>query len=201
MTMSWINWPNRITIARITLVAPFAICLLNLNAPGWTGWRHLALAIFVLMAISDALDGFLARTLHEETPLGRFLDPVGDKLLITCSVVLLAMDASSVPGFILPSWVAVIAIGKDVLTVVGFGIIYASTGQFFIQPRIWGKSCTAMQLAMIGFCLLAPNLPEIAQQIWPPLCWTASGLAVVALIDYIGVGNRFAANQNAHAQE
>ena len=58
-----------------------------------------------------------------------------------------------------------------------------------------------MQLAMIGFCLLAPNLPEIAQPIWPLLCWTASGLAVVALIDYIGAGNRFVANQGAQAKE
>jgi len=77
--MSWLNWPNRITIGRIVLVAPMVICMLNLNAT-WPGWRYLALGLFSLMAISDALDGFLARRLKEETQLGRFLDPVADKL-------------------------------------------------------------------------------------------------------------------------
>src|SRR3989304_193707 len=133
-TMAWLNWPNRITISRIVLVVPFVICLLNLNEP-WPGWRYLALALFVVMGFSDALDGFLARRLGESTPLGRYLDPVGDKLLITSAVILLSIDATAVPDFRLPSWVPVIAIGKDVLTVIGFLVVFAATGQFFIQPR------------------------------------------------------------------
>jgi len=83
--MTWLNWPNRITIGRIVLVVPFVICLLNLNNPEWTGWRYVALVLFSFMAVSDGLDGFLARRLREETPLGRFLDPVADKLLIACA--------------------------------------------------------------------------------------------------------------------
>lgn len=191
--MIWLNWPNRITTARILLVTPFVICLLKMNT-GWAGWRYLALTIFVLMALSDALDGFLARRLKEETPLGRFLDPVGDKLLVTCGVIMLAVEKTAVPGFVLPDWVPVIAIGKDVLVVIGFGVVHASTGQFLVQPTISGKLCTTLQLLMIGCVLVAPDLP-------PPLArgllvtwWAASGLAVVAVLDYIRVGNRFASN-------
>ena len=163
--MTWLNWPNRITIARILLVAPLVICLLNINI-GWSGWRHLALGLFTVMALSDALDGFLARRLKEETPLGRFLDPVADKLLITSAIVLLAVEATAVPGFKLPSWVPVIAVGKEVLTLIGFGLVYVVTGEFFVRPRVFGKACSLVQLLMIAFCLLAPDLPPVLQRPW-----------------------------------
>ncbi len=197
--MTWLNWPNRITIVRIILVVPLVICLLNLNT-GWAGWRYLALGLFALMAGSDALDGFLARLLKEETPLGRFLDPVADKLLIACAVVLLATDASGVPGFRLPSWVPVIALSKDIITVIGFGLVYAVTGEFFVHPRIWGKTCTLVQLVTIAFCLLAPDLPELVQRPWKLLYWLASGLAIIAVLDYLRIGNRFASDHHAKTQ-
>jgi len=197
--MIWLNWPNRITISRILLVAPFVICLLKLNT-GWAGWRYLALTIFVLMAVSDALDGYLARRLKEETPLGRFLDPVGDKLLVTCGVVMLAVEKTAVPGFLLPDWVPVIAISKDLLVVIGFALIHATTGQFFVQPRISGKICTTVQLLMIGCLLVAPDLPAGLARGLPVTWWAASGLAVVAVIDYIRVGNRFASDYLARTQ-
>ena len=194
--MTWLNWPNRITITRIILVAPFVICLLNLNV-GWAGWRHASLTLFMIVALSDALDGFLARRLDEETPLGRFLDPVADKLLISCAVVMLAIDATAVPDVKLPSWVPVIALGKDVLVVIGFGLVHAVTGEFFIQPRIWGKLCTLVQLAMIAGVLAAPDLPVALVRGLPVSWWLASGLAIVAAVDYLRVGNRFAAEHHA----
>ena len=193
--MTSLNWPNRVTITRIFLVIPLVICLLNLNT-GWAPWRHLALVFFALTAVGDALDGYLARRLHQETPLGRFLDPLADKLLIASTVVLLAIEATAVPGFRLPSWVAVIAVSKDLLTVIGFGLVHATTGEFFIQPRIWGKLCTFVQLAMIAFALAAPDLPAWLAQVLPVLWWVASGLAVVAVIDYVTIGNRFAVQRH-----
>jgi len=194
--MTRLNWPNRLTIARIILILPFVICLLNLNT-GWAGWRYVAMALFGFMALSDAADGFLARFLNESTALGRFLDPVGDKLLVTCAVILFSIDATSVHGFPLPSWVPAIAIGKDLLTVIGFLLVYAVTGQFLLQPRILGKSCTVVQLAMVAFGLLAPNLPTAVQGLWPAFWWISSTLAVVALLDYVRLGSRFAAEHHA----
>ena len=198
--MTWLNWPNRITIVRIVLIAPLVICLLNLNT-GWAGWRPLAIALFAVMAFSDALDGFLARLLDEETPLGRFLDPVADKLLITCAVILLAAETTAVENFALPSWVPVIAIGKDVLIVLGFVLVYLTTGAYLVKPRVWGKMCTLVQLVMIAYVLLAPDLPGVLQVFLPALCWTASGLAIVAVADYVRIGNRFAAESHATKQK
>lgn len=198
--MPWLNWPNRITIVRIALVPFFVICLLNVNEPGGN-WRYLAIAMFAVMAISDVLDGYLARLLDETTPLGRFLDPVGDKLLITCSMVLLALPQTAIIGFRLPGWVAVLAIGKDVLTVIGFGLVYATTSRFFIEPRIWGKGCTLVQSLLVAFALVAPDLPESAAKAWPALWWIASAFAVAALVDYVRIGNRFAARVHAEQRE
>ncbi len=68
--MKWLNWPNRFTIARIVFVGPLVICLLNMGQ--WEHARHVALGLFCAVSLTDALDGYLARRLNEETPLGRF---------------------------------------------------------------------------------------------------------------------------------
>lgn len=190
----WLNWPNRITIARIVLVAPLVICLLHLN-DSRHDWRHIALMLFCLMAFSDALDGFLARRLHAATQIGRFLDPIADKLLITCAVILLSIDATAVHGYQLPSWVPVIALGKDILTVIGFVLVYMATGRFFVEPRFWGKACTTIQLLMVAYVLLAPDLPDGWNGLLTALAILSSALAVIALADYIRLGNRFVSSR------
>lgn len=192
----WLNWPNRISLFRILLIVPFVICLLKMN-DSWPGARRVVLVIFAVMALSDVLDGYLARRLKQDTPLGKFLDPLADKLLITCTVILLAIDGVGVPGFLLPDWVPVIAISKDALIVIGFVLVAASTRQYFIKPRIWGKMCTLLQSCMVVGVLLAPDLPKAWQAGVPALWWLASLVAVIAVVDYFRIGNRFAAEHHA----
>jgi len=192
--MSWINWPNRITLTRIVLIAPLVICLLNLNA-GWVGWRYLSGGLLSVMILSDAVDGFLARRLDQVTSLGRFLDPLADKLLITATVILLSIEATAIPGFRLPSWVPVVVVGKDLLTVLGFVLVYTTTGRLLIQPRIWGKACTAVQLLMVLYCLFVPDVVvRHAHTVLEALYWSAAALAVIALADYIRLASRFSAH-------
>lgn len=196
--MTWLTWPNRITIARIFMIVPLVLCLLNMDEWSGTG-RRMALGLFGLIALGDALDGYLARRLGKVTPLGRFLDPLADKLLMTCTVILLAVPATAVPGARLPNWVPVLLIGKDVLVTVGFGLVYATTQKFYIQPRMLGKVCTLIQSAMIVAVLASPDLPQIVGQILPGLQVAAGGLAVAAAVDYLREGNQFA--RRHHAQE
>ena len=201
--MTWLNWPNRITLFRIALIIPFVICLLNLNHP-WTGWRYLALAVLALMGLSDAVDGFLARRLNQITPLGRFLDPLADKLVLTMAVILLAVDATAVPGYQLPNWVPVIAVGKDVLMVLGSWLIHYATGSLYIQPRILGKACTAVQFVMITVCLIAPDLERFlsgVRIIFEASYIAASALACLAFVDYARAGNRWAAEKLKNTKE
>ncbi len=186
----WLNWPNRITIARILLVAPFVVGLLNAHQSDLA--RRVSLALLVLMGLTDLLDGFLARRLQQETMLGRFLDPVGDKLLVTAAVIILALPSTGVADVHLRSWVPVIAIGKDIVTVLGFSLIRLTTARTFVKPRPAGKACTLLQVAMIGAVLLYPDLPPVVRPGVVALWYAASGLAVVAALDYIREGNRFA---------
>ena len=192
--MTWLSWPNRITIARTLFIAPLTICLLNMNQPDWWFARRTALALFVLIAVGDGLDGFLARRLRQVTAVGRFLDPLADKLLITCTTILLAVEATAVPGVALPNWVPVLVIGKDVVTVFGVGLVYVTTGRVVIHPRPVGKACTVVQLLMVGLVLLAPDLPGALRGLPRVAWWTAGVLAVAAAVDYLRYGSRVARN-------
>lgn len=195
-----IGWPNRITIARVLCVAPFVVCLLNLQQPGYAWLRWMAIGLFGLMAASDGLDGYLARRLNDESPLGAFLDPLADKLLITAAVVILAArgilddaDPDNLNWLFLPNWVAVAAIGKDLVVCIGFAILRLTTGRIHIQPRLLGKWCTTVQLLLVLCMLLWPSLPDAARRL-PEVLWiAATALAVLATLDYVRIGGRFLA--------
>ncbi len=195
-----LTWPNRLTMLRIILLGPFVVMLLNLQSEGWSWSRHVAVLIFFLMAISDALDGYLARRLNQETRLGRFLDPVADKILITCAVILLGIQGTSVPGLKFPNWVVVAAIGKDVFVVVGFLLVFIETGKIFIKPDYMGKFCTVLQMLLIIGTLLAPDIISLtgAEHLVVGvihLLWiSATLMALIVCWDYFRVGMRFTEN-------
>ena len=133
------TWANQITILRILLILPFVICLLKVNEPDYGKFmRYMALWIFLVMCVSDVLDGYMARVKGQVTRLGTFLDPLADKILTTCACVLLAVPGTAIEGFLLPSAVVVLIIyfnlstqkkvlliGKEELLhfLVGFGLI------------------------------------------------------------------------------
>jgi hypothetical protein len=94
------NIPNLITLLRIILVPIIVILLIQ-------GFFLKALIVFVVAGLSDALDGFLARVLHQQTVLGAYLDPIADKALLASSFVTLSIL------HIIPSWLAVIVISRD----------------------------------------------------------------------------------------
>ena len=124
-----LNWANRVTIVRMLLIAPFVSLMLKINDPAIShgmryAARYAAFAIFMCMAASDAIDGFLARVRGQVTKLGSFLDPTADKLLITCACLLLASERAGVGGFLLPPTVVVVILAKDIMLLVGFVIIY-----------------------------------------------------------------------------
>ena len=195
-----ISWPNRITITRILLIGPFVVALLHLQNPVWSEHaRWAAMAVFAVMAISDGLDGYLARRLHEESVVGRILDPLADKLLILCSVVLLAHEGTHVTGMRLPSTIAVIAIWKDLVVVVGFCIVYFITSRVYINPQRWGKWCTMVQLVMVIVILLSPNLPRFLSRLPAVLWWMASMLAMVAVVHYYRLGMHFISQYETQA--
>lgn len=190
-----LGWPNRITIGRICLIAPFIGCLLFQGGMGhgWLRWGPLG--IFGLMAISDFLDGYLARRLKQESSLGRVLDPLADKLLITSSVVVLWLLGVRTPEGVapaqtlhLPAWVVGIALGKDLLVLGGNFVAKLGSIDVRMQARPMGKWCTTAQLLMVLAMLLWPTWPDRAADFVRFLWWAASILAIVAGGDYAVLG-------------
>ncbi len=194
-----LSWPVRITLMRILLIVPFVSCMLNINDAELTLrtrtlLRYMAATIYCFMALSDALDGYLARRLHQVTQLGAFLDPVADKLLITSACLLLISQRGHVEGFLLPPTVVVVIIGKDVLLVIGFIIVYLITSQIRIAPVFAGKLATALQLVMIAGVLLGPEISTVIppwRRVLSVLWWSAVGIAILATLIYIRKGSHY----------
>ena len=198
MTMM-LNWATRITIVRILLIAPFVSLMLKTNDPALSDglkntMRYVAILLFFIMAASDGIDGYLARRKHQITKLGAFLDPIADKLLMTCACLLLASYRGHVPGFLLPPTVVVLIIGKDLFLLIGFVIVYLITSQIHLAPAFIGKLATALQLSMVAAILTAPEASDILSGwIWllRVLWWSAAGTAILATLIYIRNGSRY----------
>ncbi len=192
-----LSWPNRISILRLLLVAPFVVLLMNQNQPGWGFARHTAVGIFVAMALSDWIDGVLARKLNARTRLGAILDPLADKTLIICAAVLLSLPESSVPSAVLPGWVVVAIVGKDLWVVIGFIVVYLVTDRLHIEPTFAGKLCTFGQIWLVGLTLIAPDLNLLGAQAgsWAAvvMAWVAAALCVLAVVSYLRLGLKFVA--------
>lgn len=190
-----LTWANQITILRIFLIAPFVICLLKSNAPE-TGrsMRYISIAIFIFMCISDVLDGYMARVKKQVTTLGAFLDPLADKLLMTCACVLLTATRTAIKGFELPAPVVVFIIGKDMFLLLGFIIVYLVTSQVRIESVWVGKLAAFLQLSMVASVLIAPEMSSVfpGWALFTRFVWySAAGAAILATLIYIRTGIRY----------
>ncbi|MFC1677168.1 CDP-alcohol phosphatidyltransferase family protein [Planctomycetota bacterium] len=194
-----LNWANRVTVFRILLLIPFVSCMLKINDSLLTEFtrnvlRFSSIGIFFIMAASDVLDGYLARSKGQVTRLGSFLDPLADKLLMTCACLLLASQRSHIPGFKLPPTVVVLVIGKDLFLLIGFIIVYFITSEVRIVPAGIGKIATLLQTSMVAAILLAPEISSVIPGwIWVlrVLWWSAAGIAILATLIYIRNGSRY----------
>jgi len=196
-----LNWANRITILRILLIVPFVSCMLKINDASLTecgrnGLRYASVIIFLIMAASDVVDGYLARIKGQITRLGSFLDPLADKLLMMSACLLLSSQRASVAGFRLPPTVVVLIVGKDMFLLMGFIVVYMITEKVRIIPASIGKVATILQLSMVTGILLAPEISGfVPGWIWAlrVFWWSAAGTAILATLIYIRMGSGYLA--------
>jgi cardiolipin synthase len=140
------TWPNRISILRICLIPVFVI-LLSLMGEQAT-YRYFALGIFGAMALSDALDGYLARRLNRVTEFGKLVDPLGDKVLLVASY----WAMSSIRFFDeppIPIMLSIVVISRDFYLATGFMILYLITGKRVSRVTRLGKASTVFQMSSI----------------------------------------------------
>lgn len=149
-----------LTLLRILLLPLFLWLILSdahshdpAHLKGW-----LALGVFALMAITDKLDGYLARRLNQISRIGTILDPVADKLLVASSVILLSFDWVASERYSIPSLVVGIIYGGYFVVAVGTLVIFRVRGKVPIVARPLGKSNTVLQLLLVILTLFAVDL-------------------------------------------
>ncbi len=147
------NLANRISILRILLV-PFFILSLIYYTPEKDILRWLALLIFSLAVVTDAVDGYVARIFGQKTTLGTFLDPLADKFLLISAFICLTLIDFFPSHIKLPPWALIIVISRDVIIVLGTILIYIITQHVEIIPSRLGKVATFFQMITIISLLL-----------------------------------------------
>jgi cardiolipin synthase len=169
-----INIPNILTVVRILLTPLFVIFLLK-------NLFHFALIVFTVAAISDGLDGLLARYFNQYSVLGAYLDPIADKLLLASAYVSLAVLK------IIPGWLAVIVLSRDILIITGIAVFALSDIHLEIKPSLVSKWTTAAQLLTIFLVLLNPSIPSIhiPKRL---LFWITAGLTITSGLHYVYFG-------------
>lgn len=161
--------PNLLTLLRILLV-PLLVVLLLRGAAGP------ALLVFLMAGASDALDGFIARRFNLCSRLGSILDPLADKLLIVAAALVMARLR------LLPWWLALVVIGRDVLIVGGAVAFYRKTGDIEMAPSLLGKLSTFVQIVVVLAILVdAAGVVPLAVA-FPPL------FAVTLLVTLVSGG-------------
>jgi CDP-diacylglycerol--glycerol-3-phosphate 3-phosphatidyltransferase/cardiolipin synthase len=177
--------PNLLTYGRI-LAIPAVVGLLFWPREDWVRW--IALAIYVIAAITDYFDGYLARAWHQQSAIGRMLDPIADKLLVASCLLMLAAD-ETISGISL--WAAIIILCREIL-VSGLREFLAELKVSVPVSRV-AKWKTVAQLIAVGFLIAGPAGEAVLPgTIWIGivLLWIAAVLTIYTGWDYFGSGIR-----------
>jgi cardiolipin synthase len=137
--------PNVLSLSRVLLTPVFIVMMVQKKP-----WP--AFIVFLIAGATDALDGFTARFFHLKSTLGLWLDPMGDKILLTSAFVVLTLPAIAQPNT-LPIWLTGLCVGRDVAIALGALIIIALRGKRTFRPVLTGKASTVCQVFLIYFVL------------------------------------------------
>lgn len=144
---------NKITILRVLLVPFFIVQVLYYVNTGNEWYRLSAVLCFAIAAISDGVDGYIARRYNQISELGRILDPLADKLLLVSGIVLLSLKNEPYLERI-PLWLTVTILSRDALLILGLVIIHYVSGKLTVRPIMIGKIATVLQMITVLWALL-----------------------------------------------
>ena len=184
------NIPNALTITRLILIGPILLFL----------YQHdyvFAFFIFILAGFTDALDGWLARYFHWQTPLGLFIDPLADKLLIASSFIALACIGA------LPWWLVILVFLRDITISAGVLAWYKFVPKEpNFNPSYLSKINTVLQLALVTQCLFQQAFPKVAPNLFhltnPLLTNLTAFTTITSYIDYVWTWGKKACKTTAN---
>ena len=175
--------PNQITLLRLGFL-PFFLILISYEEYRW------AVLILVLSGLSDAIDGVLARKLNQRSAIGAYLDPIADKLMLSSSFVILAMEKR------IPWWMTIIVLSRDILILTVAVVIILISGYRPFPPSILGKLTTVSQIALVFLVLVGSAYPILSiPALNLGLMYVVSVLAVVSGFHYsISIARRLSSS-------
>lgn len=180
------NLPNKITIIRIFMIPLYLVFMLVEQIPYG---RYIAGVVFTLAAITDALDGYIARKNNLITNFGKFMDPLADKLLV-CSALICFVEFNQIPSLI-----AIIIIARDFI-VNGLRLIASDNG-VVLAAGWWGKIKTTVQIVMS--VMLTVNLDFTFINILEYISiYLALALTIISMMDYLIKNRELLFNKNQH---
>jgi cardiolipin synthase (CMP-forming) len=178
--------PNQLTLLRMIFV-PFIVIHLVEGRYLW------ALVVFVIAGFSDGLDGLLARTLHQQTLLGQYLDPIADKLLLSTMFLVLSILHK------IPWKYTVVVFSRDISILAASAVLFAIAGLRDFRPSIFGKANTFSQIAAVFFVLMFEVRPLRWVWITRKVCLRATFIfTIISALHYVFlVQNRLRAHAHA----
>lgn len=173
--MSLHHWrwiPNALTFLRIALIAPLAM---ELHAGNYS----IALIIFTVAAVTDGVDGYLARRFNWRSRFGAIVDPLADKALLVTAYLILAL------GGVFPLWLFLLVLGRDLLIVCGALIFHYGIGRFEMAPSLLGKFNTAIQILAVLLVMLLQVIIMTPPWINSALVWIVAVFTVLSGAHYL----------------
>ncbi len=168
------NLPNALTLSRIFMVPPLVGVLLASSSPARENWGIL---VFAAAALTDYFDGYLARKRAQISTLGKLLDPLADKLLISAAFISLVELGAA------PAWIVIIVVGRE-FAVTGLRAAASAQG-FAISAIQLGKYKMVAQVACIGCLIIAHRYPEtLLYRTGRLLLWLVLALALLSMFQY-----------------
>ena len=160
---------NKITVVRILMIPVFVTLAIYYgesiqegNPQDWM--RFTAISVFLLAALSDGLDGYVARRYNQRSALGVILDPLADKGLLLSGIITLSISNWSQvdPAYgKFPAWFPVLVITRDVVILLGSALVHVMNGTMRVVPRWTGKVATVLQMAAIAWVMLQIKIPPL----------------------------------------
>ena len=160
---------NKITVIRILMIPVFVTLAIYYGESIQEGkpqdWmRFTAIAVFLAAALSDGLDGYVARHYNQRSSLGMILDPIADKGLLLSGIITLSISNWSQidPHYgKFPAWFPVLVITRDTVIVVGSAVLHILNGTVRVRPSWTGKVATVLQMAAIAWVMLQFRIPPL----------------------------------------
>lgn len=177
------NLPNKLTLLRIALI-PIMMGFLLIQFRGDYSYyaQFFALVIFIIAAITDGLDGYLARKQKSVTKFGKLFDPLADKLLISAALIAF-VDMGKISA-----WPVLIIIGRE-FAVTGLRVLAAAEG-VVISASSLGKVKTMLQILAVIVVMLHPQLVYFPELVPPLLLWLAVAATLYSGFDYYAKGRK-----------